>query len=109
MHKLKKARMRFVAFNGKVADISHADINKHEITLAAMGLPTQIVAMIVATDRVAGTGNFDIYPNEGTVYIRAGLNFYETVVAAIRNERLQYSLSVANDDFDLMCFGYWVI
>ena len=97
----------FTPHNGKVADITHADVAKHTITLATMGLPTNATALILTVSRVAGAGVLRFYPNEGGFYIRPSGVVGETiVVVGIINQRLQYSQSVANDDFDLYCFGY---
>jgi len=100
----------FVPYNGKIADITHADTEKHFLDLAAALSETRkIVSVLVALTRVAGTGNFYIYPNEGDAFI--GLSIYrmsEDCVIADGTQRLQYALTVANDDFDLYCFSYVV-
>lgn len=101
-----KVGPRFHLFNNKVADITHADTNKHEITLATMGLPLNVVAMIIVATRQGGTGGLNVYPNEG-VYNLQGTYTSNCMVVGIINQRLQYALSVSGDDFDLVCFGYW--
>ena len=100
----------FVPDNTKVADITHADVNHHTITLATMGLPVTAVCLILGAMRQGGTGMFYAYPNEGGVgfYIgHVGGTSYAKSVGII-NQRLEYNLTVANDDFDLYCFGYWI-
>lgn len=106
----------FVSYNGKIADITHADTLTHLLTLAngagtgaIAGETRKNIALIISSYRMAGTGNLRVYPNEG-----AGLRYtnsdYSATDCVIANgtQRLQYSLSVANDDFDLYCWGYIV-
>lgn len=98
----------FTPYNGKIADITHADTNKHEITLAALGLPDNAKVLILGFTRISGTGSLQFYPNEGAQLVKtAGTSAHFSTCVAIINERLQYDLQVANDDFDLYCFGYW--
>jgi hypothetical protein len=107
----------FVAYNGKIADITHADTNQHTLELAnpagtgaIAGETRKIVMVHVIPARIAGTGSFYVYPNEGAQFVDLGNWFYSRGITIIANDsqRLQYSLSVANDDFDLYCFGYVV-
>jgi len=113
-----KKGQTFVPYNGKIADITHADTNKHTLTLAngagtgaIAGETRKIIAVQLGCARIAGTGYFKAYPNEG-----AGPNEFPTlmgygynkVVIANGTQRLQYALSVANDDFDLYCYSYVV-
>jgi len=100
--------MQFFAYNAKVADITHADTNKHTVSLATMGLPLNTVAMVILVNRVAGTGNIRVYSNEGTTsadLVNSGGRNWITI--GLANQRLQYDLTVANDDWDLFCLGYW--
>lgn len=100
-----------VPYNGKIADITHADINRHTLDLeAALTETRKIISVIISANRIVGTGNFKCYPNEGAsgtdtnsvVYPRA------TTIIADGTQRLEYSLTVANDDFDVYCLGYTV-
>ena len=93
-------------FNDQIADITHADTNKHEITLAAMGLPNNVVKLHLGVTRISGTGVMQFYPGEGTRGVSVATGIAGHVAVIIVNERLQYKLSVANDDFDLFCLGY---
>ena len=102
----------FVPYNGQIADITHADTNKHTLDLAAALSETRkIIEITVVAFRIGGTGYFYVYPNEGVDSTRActasGART-EQVIIANGSQRLQYHLSVANDDWDLMCFGYVV-
>ena len=107
-----KKGQTFVPYNAKIADITHADTNKHTLDLAtALSETRKIVAVNLSGTRIAGTGYFDVYPNEGTYYVELGAyNAYSRGYHAIANgtQRIQYRLSVANDDYDIYCFGYVV-
>lgn len=109
MVKLQGGRkgLRHAGHDGKVADITHADTNKHTITLATMGLPQSIKALQLLAVRIGGAGNFNVYPAEGTYSLTIGHGAeFRGKWCAIINNRLQYSLNTANDDFDLYCVGY---
>jgi hypothetical protein len=106
----------FVPLNAKIADITHADTLKHTLTLAngagtgaIAGETRKIIAVHLSAWRMGGTGFFETYPNEGAQF--------QTILwdtswgyQAIANgtQRIQYNLSVANDDWDVYCFGYVV-
>ncbi len=106
----------FVPYNGKIADITHADTLKHTVTLAnaagtgaIAGETRKIIAVHVWASRIAGTGNFYSYANEGATASNSNVDtrgFFCTIANA--TQRFQYALSVANDDFDLYCLGYVV-
>jgi len=108
----------FVPYNGKIADITHADTNQHTLILAngagtgaIAGETRKIIAVQCATVRIIGTGDFDIYPNEGATFmVCPGFLPYTGLwtIIAPGTQRLQYSLSIVNDDWDLYCFGYVV-
>lgn len=106
--------VRFVPYNGKIADITHADTNKHTLDLATALVETRkIIAIIVLCVRITGTDNIIVYPNEGvlSVYIRTSTgntNELSFIFLANGSNRLQYSLTTSGDDFDLNCFGYVV-
>ena len=113
-----KKGQTFVPYNGKIADITHADTNKHTLTLAnaagtgaIAGETREIIAVILTVTRVSGTGGFLAYPNEGTSSGGVGSSSFvypAFVVVADGLQRLQYKLDVANDDFDLYCVGFVV-
>jgi len=107
----KKKTVLFVPYNGKIADITHADTNNHTLDLAAALSETRkIIAVECEGRRIAGTGYFKPYPNEGSGSIAGGAGSYSSWWCIIKPDtnRLQYSLSVANDDWDLYCWGYTV-
>jgi hypothetical protein len=109
----------FIPYNGKIADITEADTSKHYLTLAndagtgaIAGETRKIIAICLAASRISGTGDFYVYPNEGTRYLDIGTSAVTYgrgfIVIADGTQRLQYSQSVANDDWDLYCLGYIV-
>lgn len=99
--------LRFIGTNEKIADITEADINKHTVDISAY-VPANCVAIVISARRVSGTGNILFFPNEGAQAITdATPGYLTTDVIAIVSQRLQYNLSVANDDFDLYMFGYF--
>jgi len=102
-----------VPYNGKIADITHADTNKHTLDLAtALSETRDIVEVIVHADRMSGTNYLFGYPNEGSrsVYLDSvATNTPATIVIAQGTNRLEYALGAANDDFDLYCLGYKVV
>ena len=107
----------FIPYNAKIADITHADTNKHTLELAnaagtgaIAGETRKIVMVGLRAIRIAGTGSLNVWPNEGAFrayIVTDGGSTTECVLAAGTN-RLQYSLTVANDDWDLYCIGYVV-
>jgi hypothetical protein len=106
----------FVPYNGKIADITHADTDKHYLTLAnsagtgaIAGETRKIVAITIKTNRMAGSGAFYMYPNEGTssYAISSGV-VGSMIVIADGTQRLQYNQTVAGDDWDVYCLGYVV-
>ena len=101
----------FVPYNGKIADINEADTNKHTLDLeTALGETRKIIAVIIGNLRVSGTGYLYAYPNEGTDWVDVDVYRAAIPIVVIKDgtQRLQYNQTVANDDFDLNCFGYMV-
>ena len=100
----------FVPYNAKIADINEADINKHFLDLeTALGETRKIVALTVLVIRIAGTGNFVLYPNEGFASrTLSSYGVWDMFVIADGTQRAQYRQTVADDDWDLWCLGYVV-
>ena len=107
-----KGTLILVSMNEKIADISEPDTLKHFLDLeAALGETRKIVSVLITAERVLGTGVFCLYPNEGTDWTGAHTDRHyrlTPIVIADGTQRLQYSQSVANDDFDVYCHSYWV-
>jgi len=110
MRKHRAKRQVWVPYNGKIADITHADTNKHTLDLeTALSETRKIVAVILRDQRIAGTGNLQWFSNEGTLQYNKAVTMYpHTLVIADGTQRGQYSLTVANDDWDVFCHGYVV-
>lgn len=103
--------MLFVPYNGKIADITHADTVHHYLDLgAALSATRKTIMVILSNTRIAGTGGLNVYPNEGVSSFTLTSTRTGTGDVAIKNgtQRLDYALNVAGDDFDLYCFGYVV-
>jgi len=99
---------RFIPYNGKIADISETDTEKHFLDLeAALREKRKIIMVILNAHRVSGTGSLDAYPNEGTraVFLGHGTRA-KSIIIKDGTQRLQYAQTVAGDDFDLYCLGY---
>ena len=101
----------FVPYNNKISDITHPDTNKHNLDLAvALGESRDVVSIIIKCFRMSGTGVFYTYPAEGSSFTGASTgSVIDMVLIATGTQRLQYSLSAANDDWDIYCLGYAVI
>jgi len=100
----------FTPMSAKVADLQENDTAKHFLTLADMGLPSNVVAVLLISLRVSGTGFFLVYPNEGTQAIVLTISVNAGSVPAfvgVSNNRIQWSGGVANDDWDIYCMGYF--
>ena len=107
-------RQFFVPYSGKIADITHADTDKHTLDLAtALSDTRKIIMVIITWIRISGTGELAVYPNEGTG-THYGASWTSSSIASFPlvikdgTQRLQYALSVASDDFDMYCKGYVV-
>lgn len=102
--------MIVVPMNAKIADITHADTAKHFLDLeTSLSETRKIIQVMVAPQRMAGTGNLRFFPNEGpTAIYESWFNGATCVIIADGTQRLQYDLTVANDDFDVHCVGYMV-
>lgn len=109
--KLAAAKIHlFVPYNGKIADINESDTNKHTLDLeVALSETRKIIGLIFYGVRISGSGLWQDYPNEGVNRSVEG-DYYDTHFVVIKDgsQRLEYAQSVANDDFDLYCFGYVV-
>lgn len=111
MPHLTRKRHLFIPYNGKIADITHADTNHHFLTglAALLGETRKIIAIEVIAARAVGTGQLQVYPNEGSFAYVVQSGYTSGYIAIKDNsDQIEYKLTVANDDFDLNCFGYVV-
>lgn len=102
---------KYVPYNAKIADITHADTNHHTLDLTSVLSETrEVVFIIVYRIRMAGGNELRFYPNgHASSYIRTSDDrIAMPVMVAAGTNLLEYSLGVANDDFDLYCVGYVV-
>lgn len=99
----------FVPYNGKILDINESDTSDHTADVATPLSETRdILALIVKSPRISGTGHLEWYPNEGADTFQASSSYdCHTVALAAGLNRVKYKQSVANDDFDVYCMGYW--
>lgn len=97
-------KMQYHPYNGKIADINESDTNKHTVDISAY-VPTNCVAVVIVPKRVSGSGELYLYSNEGSTYVY-GTSYNFNVLLAIKNQRIQFHQSTANDDFDLYMLGY---
>jgi len=105
----RKVRLRPEPCNKKIADISEADTSKHYLGLeAALGETRKIVMVILQWWRTLGTGFLRVYPNEGTKSTDVEGAYAHSVMIKDGTQRLQYSQSAANNQFELWCIGYYV-
>jgi len=106
--KLGTAYVRLFGENKLIADdLTKADTNKYYLDLTDY-VPKDTVGVIIRVWRVSGTGEFYVYPNEGPTMVSLGSNERRSSLIPIKKRRLQYSLSVANDVFDIYLMGYFV-
>ena len=88
-------------------DINEADVNPHTLTFDSVELPANIVAILLGTQRIAGTGVLRVYPNSGggPINLPIAPDDVPALIMTIQGE-LKYAQTVANDDFDLYHYGY---
>lgn len=100
----------WVPYNSKIADITHADTNKHTIDLASPLAETRnIIGVLLYAQRISGSGSINAYPNEGTYTGYLGSTVIPClIIISPGTNRLQYALNQSNDDWDLYCIGYIV-
>jgi len=99
--------VNFASLDGsKLADITHADTNEHTLTPAALGLPANAIAVYVMCFRQSGTGAFEIATELGGAAFTTPAS--DKALWPIDDTGVfRYSLSVANDDWDV--FGFAVV
>ena len=89
----------------KILDLQENDTTDHTEDLAAF-VPPGCVAVLLQPRLIVGTGVFRFYSVSCTDYITldsANLN-----LCPIKDRELKWKNSVANDDWDIFLFGYFV-
>ena len=101
----------FIPYNALLAGaLTEADVVVHTLDLqVALPEVRMIISVLVRASRTAGAGALNARPNEGAFELNVysgSANGPFNIVIARGTQRLQYRLSVANDIFNLYCFGY---
>lgn len=110
-HTFNVTTITIINYNGKIADITHADTSKHTINLTVVLSESRKIMWIeLACTRNSGTGYMWSYPNNGSQYrnISSATSSGVTYICGTTINSFIYSLTVSGDDFDLFCFGYAV-
>ena len=104
-----KLAARLVSFPPyKIADLQENDTVVHTLDLSSI-LPLGTKGILIQAIRAAGTGSFELYPMSGSTYkIALGMAHLYLTLVPIKNRELIWMNSVANDDWDLILFGYFV-
>jgi len=101
-----KLAARLVPINTvKIADLQENDTATHELDLSAI-LPKGTICILIRAARQSGSGNFLAYPLSHSGYIQIGVQSIDTL--PIKDRILKWSSSVANDDWDIYLYGYFV-
>jgi len=105
--------VNFIPYNGKIADLQENDTAKHTCDLSAY-VPSNCVAILIVAQRTGGRRYFIVFPNEGTTGItlntQTGIDSrgFMAIGIAAGTQRFQWQNSIANDDWDVYMFGYFV-
>lgn len=105
-------RAKFVAYSAKIADVNEADVNDHTIDmLTVLGETRKVISVLIYSVRVAGSGFL------GGKFADGAYGVYSTSLAGLigggeyplpATGLFTYKQTVANDDFDVYCEGYYV-
>ena len=93
----------------KIADLKENDTAVHDLDLSPF-VPPETKAIIFHAKQISGTGRFKCFPNSGsTHFINADtLSVITTYVFQIKDQILKWQNTIANDDWDIILFGYFV-
>lgn len=105
---LKLAARLVALIPSKIADLQENDTAAHTLDLSSI-LPKGTKALLIAVVRASGAGDFHVWPMSGSTYLmNIGSNQLFSSVVPIKDRELLWQNSVANDDWDLILFGYFV-
>lgn len=98
----------YVGYNGKIASFQRTDTSLFYINLTeALDDERTIIAINVRGVRVSGSGGLYTYPNEGVYPLAIGhSSFSSWIIIKYGTNRLPLYQSVANDSWDVYCYGY---
>jgi len=105
-----KLAARLVALEpSKIADLQENDTVAHTLDISSF-VPPATKAVIIQANRISGTGYFKVFPVSGSTLKYSADNVGEkgAAIVPIKNQELKWVNSVANDDWDLILFGYFV-
>ena len=94
---------------GQVLTIGAGDTTKFYKTLAEMGLPENVVCVILGAARTAQTGNLMCYPGSDPMGLIIGsqATITETHLISVADERVQFARQIQNSEWTVWCMGYW--
>jgi len=106
---LKLAARLVTLIPHKIADLQENDTDPHDLDLSST-LPKGTKAILVRAYRISGTGYFRVRPLGSA---EANFNIDENSIGAIalvpiKNRTLTWYNTMANDDWDLKLYGYFV-
>lgn len=102
-----KLAARLVALEPtKIADLQENDTAIHVLDLSSI-VPPECMAILVRAQRMGGSGLFTIYPMSGST-ITITSDHISSALIPIKNQELTWKNTVANDDWDVILFGYFV-
>ncbi|MBA7689977.1 hypothetical protein ES703_98496 [subsurface metagenome] len=93
----------------KIADLTAADTENYMLDLSDI-VPKETKAVLVRGNRVTGTGNLTALPMGSLTYsINCGNQDQKNIsIVPIKDREFWWRLGMANDDWDLILFGYFV-
>lgn len=91
-----------------LASLTAGDTNPHESDLSSI-FPKNTKAIEISVTRVTGSAGFlRVYPWGGANAVQLN-NGYDISTVGLKYDRiLMWGLTVANNAFDVYCYGYWV-
>jgi len=106
---LKLAARLVVLEPAKILDLQENDTVVHTEDLSAF-VPPATKAILIGAARASGTGYFLAYPNSGSTYaVNADtVNQKSAALIPIKNQELVWKNTVANDDWDVFLYAYFV-
>jgi len=102
---LKLAARLVTLVPSKILDLKEDDTTVHTEDLSLL-VPPETKAVLIQPRLIAGAGHFRVYPLSDSDYVTPNVNTINIV--PILNRELNWSNSIANDEWDIWLFGYFV-
>jgi len=102
---LKLAARLVTLIPTKILDLQENDITVHIADLSSF-IPPGTKAILIQPKLIAGAGTFRQYPISSATYVTASVTIIN--IAPIKDRELKWSNSLANDDWDIWLYGYFV-